>query len=175
MQAVQKPSQEAICICLKISSVLLTVLFLIPGMCFSSEAKPETMSIIPLPVSAEYSEGFFTITPETLVTAHDKAAAEAEKLIDDLAPAMGFRLNLTTGSESQKPAIRLELNSKLLEIGNEGYTLDVTEKSIVIRANQPAGLFYGTQTLRQLLPVSVLSKTKVEDLSWKVPCVKITD
>jgi len=144
-------------------------------MTISAPFEAQKAGIIPRPVSAKYLEGFFKITPDTLVIAQGKAEAEAEKLIESLAPAMGFRLKLTTGLESQKPTIRLELNGKLPQIGNEGYTFEVTEKSIVIRANQPAGLFYGIQTLRQLLPVSVLSKNKVEDVTWKVPCVKITD
>jgi hexosaminidase len=137
--------------------------------------KAKEAGVIPRPVSAQYLEGFFTITPETRVIAQDKAKTEAQKLIEALAPAMGFRLKLTTRSENQNQTIRLELNDKLPQIAKEGYTLDVTEKSILIRANQPAGLFYGIQTLRQLLPVSVLSKNKVDGDIWKVPCVKITD
>ncbi|MHC4313416.1 MAG: beta-N-acetylhexosaminidase [Planctomycetota bacterium] len=144
-------------------------------MCFSAVSKSITPSIIPHPVSAKYSEGFFTITPETPVIAQGKAAPEARKLIDSLAPAMGFRLELATRSEPQNKAIRFELSDKLPQIGEEGYTLDVTAKSIIIRAARPAGLFYGIQTLRQLLPVSVLSKAKVEDVTWNIPCVKITD
>jgi hexosaminidase len=145
------------------------------GTCFSAAPNPQTPGIIPRPVSVRYSEGFFTITPDTLVVAKDKAAAEAKKLIDTLSPAMGYRLKLAVRSKPRERAIRFELSDKLPQIGNEGYTLDVTEKNIVIRANRPAGLFYGIQTLRQLLPVSVLSKNKVEDVTWKVSCVKITD
>ena len=143
------------------------------GTCFSAAPKPS--SVIPLPVSAKYSEGFFTITPDTPVIAQGKAEAEAQKLIDILAPAMGFRLELAARSKPQDKSIRFEISDKLPQIGDEGYTLDVTAKSIIIRANQPAGLFYAIQTLRQLLPVSVFTKTKVEGVTWNVPCVKITD
>lgn len=149
--------------------------WLIPTITFSASFEAKEAGVIPRPVSLQYLEGFFTITPETRVIAQDKAKTEAQKLIDVLAPAMGFRLKLTTHSENRNQTIRLELNDKLPQIGDEGYTLDVTDKNILIRAGQPAGLFYGIQTLRQLLPVSVLSKTKVEDVTWKVPCVKITD
>ena len=130
--------------------ILSCLLFTIP---LSAISKTKEAGLIPQPVSAEHSEGFFTITPETLVIAHGKAINEAQKLIDVIAPAMGFRLKLKNRSESQEQAIRLELNGKLSEIGDEGYLLDVTESSIVIRANRQAGLFYGIQTLRQLLPV----------------------
>ncbi|MHC4545119.1 MAG: beta-N-acetylhexosaminidase [Planctomycetota bacterium] len=158
------------------SFVLICILScLLSTMALPVSPKDKEAGVIPRPVSAQYSEGFFTITPATQVIAHGKATSEAQKLIEVLAPAMGFRLKLNTRSESQNPAIRLELNGKMPEMGEEGYTLDVTEKTIVIRANQLAGLFYGIQTLRQLLPVSVLSNTKVESVTWNVPCVKITD
>jgi hexosaminidase len=149
--------------------------WLIPSITFSASFEVKEACLIPRPVSLQYLKGFFIITPETRVIAQDKAKTEAQKLIDVLATAMGFRLKLTTRSESQYQVIRFELSDKLPQIGNEGYTLDVTETSIVIRANQPAGLFYGIQTLRQLLPVPILSKTKIDGTAWKVPCVKIVD
>jgi hexosaminidase len=60
-------------------------------------------------------------------------------------------------------------------IGNEGYKLSVTSKAVTISANKPAGLFYGMQTLLQLLPPSIESKTAVANTSWTIPCVEITD
>ncbi|MHC4331212.1 MAG: hypothetical protein ACYSWW_24165, partial [Planctomycetota bacterium] len=49
----------------------------------------QTVSVIPKPVSIEYLDGFFTITQSTRIIAENDAAAEAAKLIDALAPAMG--------------------------------------------------------------------------------------
>jgi hexosaminidase len=40
-------------------------------------------------------------------------------------------------------------------LGDEGYRLDVSPALVTITANRAAGLFYGMQTMRQLMPVSV--------------------
>jgi hexosaminidase len=173
MEAINELSQKALYSGMKIALAVFIVIDLSVGKCFSAAAKQSC--VIPLPVSAQYSEGFFTITPDTPVFAQGKATAEAQKLIDTLAPAMGFRLKLVTRSEPQSQAIRFELNGSLPQLGDEGYTLDVTERNIVVRAAKPAGLFYTIQTLRQLLPVSIYNKTEVDGATWKVPCVKITD
>lgn len=57
----------------------------------------------------------------------------------------------------------------------EGYRLDVSKQKITITAGTPQGVFYGTQTLFQLLPPQVKSKTKVDTVRWLVPAVSIVD
>lgn len=60
-------------------------------------------------------------------------------------------------------------------LGREGYTIDVTKKGVTIKATDYAGFFYGLQTMRQLLPIQVESKTTIEDISWVAPACKISD
>jgi hexosaminidase len=151
------------------------ILVLITAVCPAAERSQEIISIIPQPVSIEYDDGYFQIGPETRIIAENEAATEASKLINALTPAMGFKLNLAETSQRRRGAIALELERDLSELGDEGYTLRVTPRRILIRAKEPAGLFYGIQTLRQLLPEQIFSKTKAEDADWKVPCVRITD
>src|SRR5690606_18507504 len=60
------------------------------------------------------------------------------------------------------------------ELGSEGYRLDVTDRGVTIRANEPAGLFAGTQTLRQLLPAAIESDTRQHE-TWTVAGGSIVD
>jgi hexosaminidase len=132
-------------------------------------------SIIPLPVEMKGSKGEFKITPDTRIVAEGKATAEAVKLIDTLAPAMGYRLQLAE-LHGAKNTITLSLDASLdKKLGEEGYTLNATARRIELRAAAPAGLFYGIQTLRQLLPPDVYRNAPVENVEWTVPCVRITD
>ncbi|MEA3225305.1 MAG: beta-N-acetylhexosaminidase, partial [Planctomycetota bacterium] len=135
----------------------------------------QTVSVIPKPVSVECRDGYFAITRSTRIIAENDAAAEASKLIDALAPAMGFGLHRAVALRPRDNAIRLELNEEFSQLGGEGYELDVSAAQVAIRAQRPVGLFHGIQTLLQLLPVAIFSKAQVENVAWSVPCVKIVD
>ena len=60
-------------------------------------------------------------------------------------------------------------------LGEEGYQLRTGARSVVISARTPAGLFHGVQTLRQLLPAAVESRTAVPGAAWTVPDADIRD
>ena len=149
-------------------------------LCPYIEALPSSASeailVIPLPVSVETRAGSFLITLATLVVAPGAAAPEAAKLMDALAPAMGYRLKPAEDAAAGKGGIQLRIELSLqTRLGAEGYELEATTDAVTIRAAVPAGLFYGVQTLRQLLPSAIFSKQKVEGVPWTVPCVRITD
>ncbi len=69
----------------------------------------------------------------------------------------------------------IELAPHLAHLGVEGYQLNVTPEAVTLRAPQPAGLFYGVQSLLQLLPPEILREAKVENAAWTIPCVQIKD
>jgi len=134
------------------------------------------VSVIPAPVSYEQRDGSFIVTSSTRVVAAGDAAGEAAGLVDALAPAMGFRLAQTEKLPLEANAIVLRTDSTVKErLGEEGYELDVAATSVQIRAARRAGLFYGVQTLRQLLPAAVFNSEKVDGVEWTVPCVRVTD
>ena len=132
-----------------------------------------TVNVVPSPVSVEERAGVFVIESSTHVIAEGKAAIEAAKLIESLAPATGYRLKR---GKRVLNSIQLDIDSALEgRLGDEGYELEVSEQAIRLLAANGAGLFYGIQTLRQLLPPPVFGEDKVDGIQWSVPCVRIID
>ncbi len=133
------------------------------------------LNLIPEPVSTVAGQGHFTL-PEHVTLLRPEGAENdltAGFLSEKLTNTCNSRV---TVKKSGKATIQLLLNQTAdATTGNEGYTLKVTPKNIFIRANTPAGLFYGVQTLIQLFPPRIESADKAENTEWKIPVVEITD
>jgi len=61
------------------------------------------------------------------------------------------------------------------QLGEEGYELTVTEDQVKLIAPNPAGLFRGVQTIRQLLPAAVENSTLQKNIDWSLPTGTIRD
>ena len=136
-----------------------------------------SLSLIPEPVSQQVNPGHFILPAHILIDA--PARPELTQTLQDLAISLGRPTGYSVVIlKTSNPAatIRLLLN-KTAEpaLGAEGYHLSITPKGVVINANQPAGLFYGIQSLLQLLPKEIESVRAVKKASWEAPCVTITD
>lgn len=127
--------------------------------------------IIPQPVEIKTLPGAFTLHAGTTIGyQQSEAKAVADMFAEKIARATGYELK-----RQRSGLIQFQLNPKpAANIGKEGYTLEVTGKGIRVAANETAGLFYGMQTLLQLFPVEIESKTPIKR-QWSVPNVRITD
>jgi hexosaminidase len=135
--------------------------------------QPTKVNLIPQPVDLQVSPGTFLMTAATMIS-YDKpeGRAIADMLSEKMSVSAGYKLKTVQGTTGN---IQFNLNTTPdQKIGTEGYTLVSTDKSIIIRANKPAGLFYGMNTLLQLLPKEIEGK-KTAHVSWTVPVVKISD
>ncbi len=132
-----------------------------------------TPALVPAPAHLTLGSGQFALTTATKIVASGNASQVARQLQGYLAPSTGLPLpisrNATTG------AITLKVDRSLPgSLGDEGYRLSVTPDGTVIKARAVPGLFYGVQTLRQLLPASSFGAAKVSG-DWAIPALEIED
>lgn len=136
---------------------------------------PSSISLVPIPEKMTATKGEFRLTSQTIILSDAKSKPTAEYLADLIAPATGFRLRIESATKKKTPsAIRIKIDPGAKSTGPEGYALEVAPNTVSISAASPAGAFYAVQTLRQLLPPDIESKSKI-DRAWVVPCVKILD
>ncbi len=113
------------------------------------------------PTPAQYKEtgNGFTLTGAVPVIAPAAFQNEASLLAAHLGTVFGQKPEVKTSGTGK--AIRLQKKEGL---GAEAYELTVTPQEIVVSATTPAGAFYGTQSLKTMLPPSALAKkqTSVE-------------
>lgn len=133
-------------------------------------------NLIPQPASMQIKQGApFVLKNNTAFVATGEAAAEAQFLASQMRAATGFKLSV---KNSGKSAITLQLNANLKDkLGEEGYTLESNQNGVTITAATRAGLFYGGQSLRALLPPQIMRAAPVvgDRMNWTVPAVSIED
>ncbi|MFC7221346.1 beta-N-acetylhexosaminidase [Streptomyces polyrhachis] len=131
--------------------------------------------VVPAPASAVPGGAPYEITAATAirVPAGGEAGAVGAYLAGLLRPSTGYPLPVTT--ESGSDGIRLALDAGSAgALGEEGYRLDSGPGGVTITAYRGAGLFHGVQTLRQLLPAAVESRTAKAG-PWQVAGGTVTD
>ena len=141
---------------------------------FSLSAAAEP-AIIPMPEKMTVREGAFTLGPDTLILVDKKSKATGAFLFERLHAATGFNLRTKSAGKSTKGAIFLTTTGSDAGLGPEGYELIVAPESVVIRAPEEAGLFYGMETFLQLLPPEVFATNPVSGVKWDAQCVEIKD
>lgn len=137
-----------------------------------SAAEP---AVIPRPAEAAPAKGHFELRADTVIAAGADSVQVAQLLARSLTPATGFNLPVVTSPRGRANTILLTIDGRKTNLGEEGYQLDVTPNRITVIAAKPAGLFYGTQTLRQLLPAESFSPSLKKGVEWRIPCQKVED
>jgi len=140
-------------------------------------AEPTVPAIIPLPQSIESREGSFNLGPDTRIAADSASTQTAQYLAEHLRNSTGFKLKLAKSTEATaaKGQILLTTRDAKPTLGPEGYQLAVTPDSVVLRALTQAGMFYGVQSLLELMPPQAFAAKAVPGVDWKIPCVQIQD
>ena len=149
--------------------------------CTSKQHIPADLSkvtFIPQPVSVTATGSSFELTAATGIYVQgesEEVKQVGQYLADKLKPATGAAIEVKTTTEAPASGnIYLTLSANDPELGGEGYNLTVTEDLVTLAANQPAGLFRGVQTIRQMLPAEIESGEKL-DSAWILASGTIRD
>jgi hexosaminidase len=139
-------------------------------------AAQSAIQVIPLPRVIRPAAGMFTLTPQMQILVKSAELTDVGRyLAEMLAPATGMQLAVGPLPAAATRGIVLALDKTRGDLGQEGYALSCTPEALTITAARPAGVFYGVQTLRQLLPIQIESRQPVANITWTVPCVTIED
>jgi len=126
----------------------------------ASPVGPAGIAVIPQPVRLVPGTGRFALTPATKIYVgpkNDELRRIGQSLSEEIGRATGVKpaVVATAPGRDLAGAIYLKLLAPASAdtLGPEGYTLSVQPAQVVLTARQPQGLYLGTQTIRQLLPV----------------------
>ena len=155
-----------------IKAVLILFMLVVSAPSFNSlatELSDLGLHVIPYPQEVEAGGAAFVLGKKVAIAIDKNASAEdrfaAQQLVKSLKEEYGIDAALTT--QSTKGAITLTRRGAEKRVGEEGYQLTASPEGLVVRAGSAAGLFYGTQTLLQLV--------KKDGSGFEVPGLKITD
>ncbi|HEY2164831.1 MAG TPA: beta-N-acetylhexosaminidase [Gemmatimonadaceae bacterium] len=133
------------------------------------------VGIIPRPASVFVGRGTFLLTVRTAVWTDREDSAVARRFAQDIAPATGFDLRVRVGAPTSGNRIVFVHAARDTSLGPEGYRLSATPSVITITSAAPAGAYYGTQSLRQLLPPEIFRDAPIAGMKWTIPAVTIVD
>ncbi len=144
---------------------------------FCSQGTDTSIHIIPKPMYVQLHEGNFTINVNTIliIPPHDSLIhKEALFLKNAVKNSTGFNLRIENEGKTSANFIKFQIVNDP-ETRRDGYKLEVKTGSIVITANDSRGIFYGIQSLLQLLPAELFGNTIINKVNWNIPCLLIKD
>src|ERR1035441_8203093 len=139
--------------------------------------KPSTLKVIPQPVSVEMRPSSFHLRPgmSIVVTAGKPEARQVgDYLANAVAAPTGWKWKISESTKLSGRANAIALVLTQADNHPEGYDLTITAHGVRIQSSTGAGLFYGVQTLLQLLPPEIESAT-LQHAAWSVPCLHVAD
>ncbi|MEU5308164.1 beta-N-acetylhexosaminidase [Streptomyces sp. NPDC021562] len=133
------------------------------------------VDVIPEPRDAVvHGGGFFELDARTGLSAGEGAAPTERWLRGTLGAATG--LPLPPGAGADDNVVRLSVDPAVTaDLGVEGYRLTVTPTGVDLAGGGPAGLFWGAQTLRQLLGPDAFRRAPLPGGSRRLPLCRIED
>lgn len=133
------------------------------------------LGVVPQPRVAEITgNAGFVLNARTNIVAGDGDELVAAYLQTELRRGTGYDMECLTVKPNRGNMILLELLDGAHD-NPDAYRLEATPDAVRITAIKPQGLFWGVQTLLQLLPPEIYSAEPVAGVSWEIPAVRIED
>lgn len=129
------------------SSLLISLCLVF--LCSCQELPIEEYAVIPQPAEIAYTSGFVKLKSQPVVAYPLELANEAQLLQSYL--SSDFSVGAVLNEGGGKADITLQLDPTVLPDKKEGYVLDAISGKVMIKANSPAGILNGVQTLRQVI------------------------
>ena len=129
------------------------------------------INIVPKPLEMKFNQGAFRFTKDTKLVVDKDKAHVLEVLQNKFVSAAGWKLEAVEKAPSRN-FVLLSIDPSLAE---EDYDLKVMDDQVIIKAQGYNGFLYGLETIRQLLPVAIESKSVVTNINWDIPHVEIKD
>ena len=130
------------------------------------------IKIIPKVNSLKINSGVFQFNKKTsFVTSNSNQEIAAQLLIDKFKNAAGWDLQIVHESTSTN-SVSFQSDESLEK---EAYILQVDKNNVKITASDNSGFLYAIQSLKQLLPIEIESNNTIENISWEIPNVEISD
>lgn len=157
--------------------LLLTALMIFVGACQIDQENTLTtkeLTIIPEPVNVKLNQDYFTLKNSTVIYYSNPELLQIAEFLDaKLRGPVGFSMQIREGSGKGINLTIADVENE--NIGYEEYTIDVAENNIEIVASKANGIFYGIQTLMQMLPPEVKSSSIQDGVDWRIQGAEIVD
>ncbi len=133
------------------------------------------INLTPVPMRMTVGEGNLTLPESFAIEAEDGIQrSEAVKFATLFEKVTGYKVEVK--EEAPDALIKMSAYAGNEELGNEGYTLDVTADGIAITANSANGFYYAFQSIKKMLPANVMAEVADEKVTeYPLPIVSITD
>ena len=119
----------------------------------------QLQKIVPAPVKIQTSSGTFTLDSELPIRYAQGLENEANYLANSLKELIGNEFTLSEETAAG-PSISLQMGDVTVNgKSEEAYRLQISNQGISITGSDSAGVFYGIQSLRSMIPMEVYQDT----------------
>ena len=172
---------SAIIFSVAVSMQAATARVIKPG---QDEPAQQRLLLIPTPRHVSIHKGHFTIAAsDKIMLARPFNSADqfsARQLVDEIQADLNVTVGTTSrlagrvfllGKIKENPVIERELHALRIQVpdslGDQGYILNVSKDRVLVAANTSTGIFYGVQTLKQII--------RANRVGNQIPRLTITD